>query len=237
MLELPSICYSFERALDLQEMSLLLNWGHIFPNYIFQAFQNSSFDPEKNYETLETVGDSCLKLIVSLYLFDKNKKATEEDMTNDKVKLINNKYLGDKADALGLQFFVKVFKTKNLRFDIPYLNIKKGKKLTSEKNKKSIQVISHKILADVSEGTMGAGILSTMTLAGGLQVIKTLNIFPSFDFSARELFFTQSIGPSDEDLLKKFSLVPQSYSSRYADILDHSTLSETKREFGVWAKK
>ena len=126
LLELPSICYCLERALDIQEVSFLMNWNHVDRDFLCQAFQNSSFDPEINFETLETVGDSCLKLVVSLFFFDKNPNASEEKMTTQKVKLINNEYLGRCADQLGLQFYVRVFKNTNLRFKIPFLNYCKG---------------------------------------------------------------------------------------------------------------
>lgn len=126
LLELPSICYRVERFLDVQELSFMHDWGYINPYFLTQAYQNSSFDPEVNYETLETLGDSCLKLVVSFYLFEKDKRATEEDMTIEKVKCINNRYLGAKADALELQFFVRCFKSKNLCFEIPFLNTCKG---------------------------------------------------------------------------------------------------------------
>jgi dsRNA-specific ribonuclease len=126
LLELPSICYNLERFMDVQELSLIMQWTHVQTDFLTQALQNSSFDPEFNYETLETVGDSCLKMIVSLFLFDQNSKANEEDMTNKKVTLINNQYLAQKADQKELQFFIRVFRNKNLRFKIPLLNISKG---------------------------------------------------------------------------------------------------------------
>ena len=99
------------------------------------------------------------------------------------------------------------------------------------------QVISKKILADVSEACMGAGILSTCNLAGSLQIIKSLKILPAFDFSERKVHFSHFIGPKEEKMRLMVSDINQYFKLSYADLLDHSKLQGTKTELNKWLKK
>lgn len=93
------------------------------------------------------------------------------------------------------------------------------------------------MLADVSEACMGAGILSTFNLAGGLQIIKTLKILPDFDFTKRKIHFSDSIGPDHATMKQLIEQYPKNYLNTYAEILDHSKLEGTRKEFAEWAAK
>ena len=55
------------------------------------------YDPSLNYENLEVLGDSLLKAIISIYLYDTYKEDDEKFLTKKRMKLINNKFLSLKA--------------------------------------------------------------------------------------------------------------------------------------------
>jgi hypothetical protein len=97
--------------------------------------------------------------------------------------------------------------------------------------------VSKKVIADVSEACIGAGILSTLNLFGGLQIIKTLHILSEFDFSKRKIHFKGLIGPEEGKMEIMIQSVNQNFEATYADILNHSKLKSTKKELKPWLLK
>ena len=99
------------------------------------------------------------------------------------------------------------------------------------------QVISQKMMADIAEACMGAGALSTNNIFGALIVIKSLGILGEYDFSVHKAAFSDNIH-SDEDILMlrsaEYNWEPD---MRYADILDHSKLPETKKLFAEYSQR
>lgn len=82
---------------------------------LLQAVTSSSADPACNYERLELLGDSVLKLSSTLRLFTYSPHSSEGQMHVDRAHLICNDRLRDLALAAGLQhhlYFQKDFLEK-----------------------------------------------------------------------------------------------------------------------------
>lgn len=72
-------------------------------NYpLLKALSSKSYDRIMNNETLETIGDSVLKTIVTLHLFVSSQNKDEGRMTEDRMRLINNNYLAEKGFETGI---------------------------------------------------------------------------------------------------------------------------------------
>lgn len=107
MLLLPSVLINVERLAFVREFKLL-NKFTFMKNYpLLKALSSKSYDRIMNNETLETIGDTVLKTIVTLHLFKNAGNLSEGNMTKDRGSLINNEYLNSKAMESGLQYFLK----------------------------------------------------------------------------------------------------------------------------------
>lgn len=71
LMTLPLILFQLERRLINIDFSLMYNISvpNVGESMFWKALQTRSADLTDNYETLETLGDSVLKLIVSLILY------------------------------------------------------------------------------------------------------------------------------------------------------------------------
>ncbi|XP_063241716.1 endoribonuclease Dicer-like isoform X2 [Bacillus rossius redtenbacheri] len=76
--------------------------------HVFQAICTSSANDIVNLERLETLGDSFLKLSVSLYLFAVFPKLNEGKLTQLKGKIVGNRYLFYCGRHIGLPRIMKV---------------------------------------------------------------------------------------------------------------------------------
>ena len=250
-LETPSILFQMERSLDIRELRLVHQWRFINPNILRIALQNSSFDEKENYQTLETLGDSCLKLMASLKVYLQIPKLSESQMTNQRERIINNEFLSRVSQVSHLHCYMKVFKTRNLKFEIPFFDSSfenesakhskpnKGNIKHQNKGKQSgemFQIISQKIMADGVESCIGAGVLSTQNLMGGFRVISTLKILGIFNFKDYLRHFQAKLAPSREEIIQRFNSNRWKHNMSYADILDHSQLLKQKEIFKSYAQ-
>ncbi len=90
---------------------LLLDIGYQFKNdkFLKRALTHSSFDSnEKNYETLEFLGDRVLGLVISINLYKNFKKNTEGELAKKHSFLVCKTTLKKIADILNLQYFIRV---------------------------------------------------------------------------------------------------------------------------------
>ena len=189
---MPSILVNVERLAQVREFKLLHKFGFMKNYHLYKALSSTSFDKVMNFETLETLGDTVLKTIITLHLYKQSKAYDEKLMTQERAKIINNDNLGNRGLEAGLQFFLKK----------DFTSITKGKYtppgfvLKSSADKPVVQnfeaqVISQKMVADCVEASIGAAILSTRRLYESLQVLKQYRVLEKFDFAGFEKFFTQ----------------------------------------------
>ena len=78
-----------------------------------RASQTASYDKHENYESMETLGDCVLKFVVSQYLVNRGKKGkwrNESYLTEQRMKLVGNKYLFLVAFFNNLHYFFRNFK-------------------------------------------------------------------------------------------------------------------------------
>ncbi len=90
---------------------LLLDIGYQFKNdkFLKRALTHSSFDTnEKNYETLEFLGDRVLGLVISINLYKNYKKNTEGELAKKYSFLVSKITLKKIADIVNLQYYIRV---------------------------------------------------------------------------------------------------------------------------------
>ncbi|GIW70146.1 MAG: hypothetical protein KatS3mg101_0893 [Patescibacteria group bacterium] len=71
-----------------------------------QAFIHSSYDPEFNYERLETLGDSILKYVFRKYLFQRFPKISSAQITNFDTYYMSKNYQASISNKLKLNLFL-----------------------------------------------------------------------------------------------------------------------------------
>jgi dsRNA-specific ribonuclease len=104
---MPSILINVERLANVREFKIY-NKFLFMKNYpLLKALSSRSFDKIMNNETLETLGDSVLKTIITLHLYTSSDTIDENQMTQNRADKINNKYLGANGEKMGLQYFLK----------------------------------------------------------------------------------------------------------------------------------
>lgn len=111
-----------------------------------------SLDSINNYETLECIGDTVLKLIASLYYYLKDPNIGEGVLTAKRTASINNKFLSKIAMTNGLDRYLKCEGLTLSRFQPPFHEGKcKGHKAQLVDH-----LMSEAMLADFVEALMGA---------------------------------------------------------------------------------
>ena len=88
--------------------SVFYNVAFIACSYCYQATTAASSNDLWNLERLETLGDSFLKLAVSLLLYDRFPDFSEGKMTEIKGQILGNRNLFYCAKAKQLQIYMKV---------------------------------------------------------------------------------------------------------------------------------
>ena len=104
---MPSILVNIERLAQVREFKLLHKFGFMRNYHLYKALSSTSFDKVMNFETLETLGDTVLKTIITLHLFKQSTNNDEKIMTQERARIINNDNLGKKGLESGIQFFLK----------------------------------------------------------------------------------------------------------------------------------
>lgn len=99
---MPSILVNVERLAQVREFKLLHKFGFMKNYHLYKALSSTSFDKVMNFETLETLGDTVLKTIITMHLFKQSKNNDEKLMTQERAKIINNENLGKKGLEAGL---------------------------------------------------------------------------------------------------------------------------------------
>jgi dsRNA-specific ribonuclease len=163
-----------------------------------------------DYNRLETLGDSALKLIISMSLFDKFPSHSEGKLTSLRNQLVSNFSLQRCGVACHLQHFIRMRAYQKKSYIPPgYLPEVREKSAEADRTK---VMDSNKIIADVIEAIIGAYYLDSgrwailpssisSHLSVSLLLLLTLQVFgavlarclPSSEYSPRPHLFQHTI--------------------------------------------
>lgn len=149
-----------ERMAQIREFKLLMDFGFIKDHLLFKALNARAIDKCNNNETLETLGDTVLKTLVTVNLYFKRKgNMTPNDMTKEKVDYINNRYLASRGRAKPLIFYLKDKYQRIKDFVPPFLIPSSGQSFDQDREDKPIydesQIIADDMISDSVEAIIG----------------------------------------------------------------------------------
>ncbi|KAF4625953.1 hypothetical protein G7Y89_g12212 [Cudoniella acicularis] len=205
---IPSIMHRFEVHLVAEKLSktLLKDVEISDINLVITAISASSAREESNYQRLEFLGDSILKLCASIQLIGEYPLWHEGYLSAKKDRLVANSRLSRAALELGLDNFIitKAFTGSKWRplYTSNLLSVSPPNNPTPKTRK-----LSSKILADVVESLIGAAMID-----GNLpKALKCLQVFlPEltwYPLSTRQEFCF-SRAPTEADLPMPETLKP-----------------------------
>ncbi|KAH0835062.1 Dicer-like protein 2 [Fonsecaea pedrosoi] len=125
-----------------------------------------------NYETLEFLGDSILKLVVSIQLYDRHKNWPEGYLTLKRAVLVSNQYLAKAALKAGLSTFIRTTPISWKRWSPIFISDMMAKSSCAART------VRMKVLADVVEALIGAAFVD-----GGFGSAETCirHLLPGLD--------------------------------------------------------
>ena len=105
----------YDKRYSKEEVKWLKKWGIHLPYDVFDEAMThpvyKNIEPDaKDYERFEFLGDAVLDLLTADYLFNLEKKYTEGIMTQKRSRMVNNEYLSEIFDKLGLKKFIRTEK-------------------------------------------------------------------------------------------------------------------------------
>ena len=117
-----------------------------------KAMTSSSADNNFNYESLETVGDTVLKFIVSLSLYLHSQDLNENECTRLRGFLVSNKTLTEIGNYLDLKYFIRTAFPTHFKYIPAYYYNSKIKSLSAFEVE---QNITDSVIADFVEALIG----------------------------------------------------------------------------------
>lgn len=180
-LQMPLILtriYHNELAMDLKELIGL----DLCVDLLTLALTCSSVQMGRHYERFETLGDSFLKVLLSMHSFVIYPQAEEGQLTMLRVSFENNWYFYQQALKLGLGDFILSVPLSRNTWRPPTFPSANS------------QPISNKTMADVVEGIVGASVYE-LGLNGGVKAAHILlhasedNASPMEEFETPEISF------------------------------------------------
>jgi len=163
MMLLPSIMLRIDSMLLIKEVNDKLETT-IDDTLLLEAFTTPSANMDKDYERLETLGDSFLKFIATIRLFIMFPQSHEGQLHCQRIRIICNKALYRAARRLQLYKHITSQPFNRRRWRPPHFK-------TSEEDEEDLRIklrrheLSDKTLADIVEATLGAAYLS-----GGVEL-------------------------------------------------------------------
>nr|QIA50577.1 dicer-like protein 1 [Penicillium italicum] len=170
----PAIITRMESYLIAQEGCKMLGLGDIQLEYALEAFTKDSDNTEehrslqihvqrgmgKNYERLELLGDSVLKMATSISLFAQNPDDDEYDYHVNRMCLICNKNLFKTATELKLYEYIRSRGFSRHMWYPPGLSLEYGRDHARYFESEGKHPLAEKTIADVCEALIGASLLS-----------------------------------------------------------------------------
>ena len=182
----PSIIHQIESSLVAQDICELLKLP-IRPNFALEAFTRSGDHsdenhvdqdnfrggPASNYERLEFLGDTFLKMATTISLHAHYPDKDEFESHVERMLLVCNKNLFNNALKMNLQEYIRSVGFKRRTWYPEGLALKKGKRAKT----KTIHVLPDKAIADVCEAIIGAAYQTareTGTFDLAIQAVTTM---------------------------------------------------------------
>ena len=201
-----SLLKNFEISIIHRELRLKLDLNYIYFENMSIALTPFSMNSILNYEVFETIGDSILKFIVTVYLILKKQGSEEGELSAMRSNLVSNKYLRKKAILKNLHFFIKMQNRVINDFIPPYFHVnwdfvEKEENLIFFKKFFKEHILGNKSIADVVEALIGAAYFSNKRLCESLFFMKQIGILKNFDLRKFEKVFYEDLEIEDEVLL------------------------------------
>lgn len=175
-MKVPSAILMFEQYCQAYECQLAYSIPVCQPKYLLKALWTKSVDDEFNYETLETIGDSAIKFLVTFYLYFKFTKASEGEISRIRWRLINNFYLSGRGIASEIYYYLRQAPLNSREWICPLLN-----KRHFTKPLKPMNRITHKNVSDTFEAIVGAIFMSNEVLSPVFEILCQHDLFKDQD--------------------------------------------------------
>lgn len=193
---IPSIVHKMEVSMVTQELSqtVLASVGFEDLSLLAMAISASSAREESNYQRIEFLGDSLLKLHTSLQLAAVNPLWPEGLLSHGKDLIVSNNRLSKAAVKVGIDRFILTHAFTGLKWR-PLYN---SDLLEIEEKGIPGRELSTKVLADVVEALVGAASID----GGDAKTLKCLEVFlPEVKWVSPaervELLYRQVLAPDD----------------------------------------
>ncbi|CAI6082779.1 unnamed protein product [Clonostachys chloroleuca] len=171
---LPALLFQLDQYLIALELCSLLGLD-ILPGLALEAITKDGMEnkddtyAQKNYERLEFLGDTFLKMSTTIALFTLKPESTEYEYHVERMLLVCNNNLFNHAVDRELQKFIRS-KSFDRRIWHPNLKLKKGKAPKLELH----HDLADKSIADVCEALIGAAYLSSDNMDMAVKAVTAM---------------------------------------------------------------
>ncbi|KAL6812570.1 hypothetical protein J3E69DRAFT_359687 [Trichoderma sp. SZMC 28015] len=169
---LPVVMYRIDSVLIALEACSLVGLS-IRPDLALEAVTKDSFNTEehgehqidfqpgmgKNYERLEFLGDTFLKMATTISIFTLHPRADEFESHVTRMLMLNNQNLFDHAVEKDMPAYIRTKAFDRRTWYPSNMTLKRGKAAKTEAK----HCLSHKSIADVCEALIGAAYMTSTT--------------------------------------------------------------------------
>ncbi|CAG9313171.1 unnamed protein product [Blepharisma stoltei] len=177
-------CTSLLNSLvELEAISYIFEFAHHFRyegcfKYLKDACTSPCLDNVNNYDYLENLGDTVLKVVSTIHIFYRYPKSNENQLTKARCRKISNCYLSTIGQKIELQRYLKTNSLKFSKFRPPYY----ASKILECESCEIEHKISDKMIADFVEALIGAFYLG-VGLRDAAGFIYEIGILPNEEIS------------------------------------------------------
>jgi endoribonuclease Dicer len=182
----PSASTRIDAFLHAWDLSKVLGFGGLHLGLALEAITKDSDNTDQslekqvnkqrgmgnNYERLEFLGDCYLKLGTSISLFCRSHTDSEFQLHVERMILICNQNLFQKARTIGIPDFIQT-QGFSRRTWYPHMKLLHGKKTGVDAIKSNLHRLGDKSVADVCEALIGAALLD-QGLDGATKMVSSI---------------------------------------------------------------